>query len=125
MTHRHSIFLLATLLFAIGCGTEEQIRIAVSGTVTLDGQPVNTGQLSIVPVNSGVASAASVSEGRFSVSEERGPQPGEYRFRLTLNNKKALREVENPKPVPVYETTMTVKDSEEELTLVFTSSKAR
>lgn len=49
-----------------GCGRSDGL-ITVSGTVTLDGQPVETGSISLMPVDGkGMAGGGVITDGRFS-----------------------------------------------------------
>jgi hypothetical protein len=72
---------LCALLLA-GCGGVQDTlpREAVSGTVTLDGQPLARGVLQLFPASQkeGTACGALIEDGKFSIARAEGPVPGEY-----------------------------------------------
>jgi hypothetical protein len=66
-----------------GCGggaTDDRPRREVSGTVTLDGQPLARGTIQFQPTspNEGVAAAGEIKEGKFAIPRDQGPVPGDY-----------------------------------------------
>jgi hypothetical protein len=72
------VSLLAT---GIGCGPSDP-REAVSGTVTLDGKPLDQGTIEFVPTAQGVLSGGVISGGKFDVPADRGLPPGTYTVRI-------------------------------------------
>ena len=54
--------------------------MAVRGTVTLDGAPLNDGAINFQPVDMGAAntSGAGIDQGRFEIPAARGLKPGKY-----------------------------------------------
>jgi hypothetical protein len=86
IAHRSALSLplfLAALL-AAGCsgGGDNLPREAVSGTVTIDGQPLAGGMIQFTPRGGGAGSAVGggsvIEEGRFSIPRESGLVPGSY-----------------------------------------------
>lgn len=71
---------LLTLL--VGCGPTGPQRIPVSGVVTLDGKPLSDATIIFTPKGSGAASAASIVDGRFSLTEMDGPTVGQHGIRI-------------------------------------------
>lgn len=69
-----------------GCDKKVE-KAAVSGTVSLDGEPVKDGQVSFEPVQgaSGKMKFGIVVDGKYSIPEEYGLVPGEYLVRITGN----------------------------------------
>jgi hypothetical protein len=58
-------------------------RAPVSGTVTLDGNPVPWGTINFQPESqSGRMSFAPIEDGAYSIPEERGPNLGQYKVRI-------------------------------------------
>jgi hypothetical protein len=59
-------------------------REPVSGTVTLDGQPLASGTIQFTPVDqaTGVAGGDAIRDGRFSIPRETGLVPGSYRVAI-------------------------------------------
>ncbi len=67
-----------------GCGQGNPLgREAVSGQVTLDGEPLDQGNIEFAPVESdGVSSGTAISDGRYRIEQIKGLPPGEYRVRI-------------------------------------------
>lgn len=78
------LVLLGLLVFAVGCSKDNPLgRCALSGSVSLDGQPLAHGNIEFAPSSeSGVSSGSIVQEGRFEIPELRGLPPGKYRVRV-------------------------------------------
>jgi hypothetical protein len=77
---------LAIALFAVGaatvlgCGGDNPLgRKAISGKVTLDGQPLANGQIELHPLEGGVQSGEAIKNGMYSMSTASGPAVGKYR----------------------------------------------
>jgi hypothetical protein len=85
------LFFVAVGLVAPGCsGTGDDLpREAISGTVTLDGQPLSAGTIQFTPSGGGTTTGSAVSggspinAGKFSIDREVGLTPGKYR--VTVN----------------------------------------
>lgn len=71
------------LLVLPGCGSAPRDRAAVSGQVTFDGQPLESGQVVFEPRGQGRMAIAQLVAGRYSIAAERGPTAGEYVVRIT------------------------------------------
>lgn len=76
--------LLLLLLLAAGCGGDASGRYAISGTVTLDGQPVTTGAIAVIPAQGtdGPTSGGSIEDGEYSIPASKGPTAGRYRVEI-------------------------------------------
>lgn len=76
--------LAAGLLIVLGgCGSDPLGRHAVSGSVTLDGAPVDNGNISFQPIEGGTTSAGGpVTAGKYSISAEGGLAVGKYRVSI-------------------------------------------
>lgn len=76
------------LIAPLGCGGLDGLpRQAVSGKVTLDGQPLDSALITFTPADEGGSStpaATRVSGGAFSVSQADGLVPGKYRVSLSV-----------------------------------------
>jgi hypothetical protein len=73
------------LAAVVGCGATDGLnRQAISGTVTLDGQPISKGAILFEPATqeSGTAVGATIREGSFAISRHEGPVPGAYLVRV-------------------------------------------
>ena len=69
---------LAVLAVVIGCGSKDQAT--VSGSVKLNGEPLNSGTITFVPVDGATASAAGLIEGGTYTVEM---PPGEKRVQIS------------------------------------------
>jgi hypothetical protein len=78
---RNRCFPLAVLAcLLIGCSGDPLGRQSVSGTVRLDGQPLDHGSIRFEPQNAAVrvAGGAVIIDGAFSLAKEQGLPPGRY-----------------------------------------------
>jgi hypothetical protein len=76
------VFFLAALF---GCGSSDGLnRQAISGIVTLDGQPISSGAILFEPASreSGTAVGATIRQGTFTIKKYEGAVPGPYRVRI-------------------------------------------
>lgn len=90
---------LLSTMFALGCSSEPK-RVAVSGTVTLDGEPLSNCVVVLQSDSSefGVGATALAQEGKFTLTRETGPIPGKY-FVLIHEDQPDLEEYEERKQV--------------------------
>src|SRR5437868_15173667 len=67
-----------------GCGPANPLgRKALSGTVTLDGKPLERGAIEFHPLEEGgVQSGALISGGHYSIPAHQGATPGKYRVAI-------------------------------------------
>jgi hypothetical protein len=68
-----------------GCGSSDALnRQAISGIVTLDGQPLGDGAILLEPLSqeAGTAVGALIRRGAFAIARNQGPVPGTYRVRI-------------------------------------------
>lgn len=99
---RYEKFSFAIVLFAMsvaatGCGTENELgRLRVSGSVTLNSQPLDQGQIEFTPSQStGVSGGTMIADGKYEISEQKGLPPGTYTVRIYSTDEKATK-VEGP-----------------------------
>jgi hypothetical protein len=83
-----------------GCGRREytgQQRFAVSGKVTVDGQPMGMGVISFLPQGDGGGrvSGGPIAAGIYEIPEAKGPNTGLYRVEIHWN-KLTGRKIPNP-----------------------------
>ena len=80
--HRRFVFVLLVLFLLpmFGCSPDDG-RLAVEGTVTLDGRPLDLGSISFRPMEGAAESisVATVRDGAFQIPASRGLPPGAYR----------------------------------------------
>jgi hypothetical protein len=88
-----ALVVFAALGLAVGCsGSGDDLpREAVSGTVTLDGQPLANGTISFSPAggSGGPGGGGVIGGGKFSIPRETGLVPGNYNVALYASEKRA------------------------------------
>ncbi len=87
----------------VGCaGSDGLPREAVSGTVTLDGQPLPDGAIQMIPVDKkdGIAAGAIIKDGKYEIEREKGLVPGQYRVVINSGQAPAAAPADGP-PGPV------------------------
>jgi hypothetical protein len=80
----HWVLMAGVLCAIAGCGRGDTDRCAISGEVTLDGRPVDGGNIQIDPLEAKQpsASGALVQAGRYSIPRQTGLVPGKYRVHI-------------------------------------------
>lgn len=68
-------------LFAVGCGSAP--TTVVTGVITLDGQPLPSGRVTLVPLDSGVTAGGSIVKGRYEIKAAAAVSPGRYAVRIS------------------------------------------
>lgn len=65
-----------------GCGNSG--RVAVDGTVTLDGQPLDQAQIEFIPMagTPGPTAGGDIIAGKYLIAADKGPFAGKYRVRI-------------------------------------------
>ncbi len=82
-----TIVLVAALLTAAGCGGTGLTRGAVSGQVTLHGQPLPSGRILFTSqaANGGVTVSARIRNGAYQLSQEDGPVIGPQKVEVEID----------------------------------------
>lgn len=70
-----------TVVVSTGCDLTP--NRAVRGEVTLDGTPIASGRISLVPAGSGSTGGARIENGEYRIGPEKGPLPGKYLVRIS------------------------------------------
>jgi hypothetical protein len=75
------------VLAAAGCGSSN--RGAVKGKVTVNGSPLEAGDISFVPIDAslGPTAGAVITNGEYAIAAARGPVAGEYVVRINAFGK--------------------------------------
>ena len=81
----HCLSLVVLAIIATGCS--ESIRKQVSGTVSLDGEPLPTGQIQLRPHRDtpGPPAGAPIVDGNFRIDPDGGPMAGTFRVEITAS----------------------------------------
>ncbi len=74
----------ASLAFVLGCGGDSLGRHAISGAVTVDGAPLQRGNVGFQPVEktSTTSGGAVVTDGKYSIPRDKGLPTGKYQVRI-------------------------------------------
>lgn len=79
--------LIVTMVFVAGCGKSDSSgRLAISGSVTFQGKPLDQGNIQFTsadPSGKQAISGGMIKDGKFSVPADKGLPPGKYRVRIT------------------------------------------
>lgn len=80
-SYRFALLPACLAMLLCGCGTG---RETVSGVVTLDGQPLASGKISLIPMDGtdGPRSGADIKNGEFEIEGKSGLLPGRYRVEI-------------------------------------------
>jgi hypothetical protein len=91
---------LALAVLAAGCGPAG--RGTLSGSVTLDGQPLALGAISLepLPAAAGEATGGLVRDGRYELTGKAAPRVGRYRVAITASPTATGRTVPDPTRPP-------------------------
>jgi hypothetical protein len=75
------------MLFVAGCGKSDPSgRVAISGSVTFQGKPLDQGTIQFTSADAGGKAAISggmIKDGKFSVPADKGLPPGKYRVQIS------------------------------------------
>ena len=86
----HRSLLAVAFVFICGCGGKDPYeRHAISGIVSLDGEPLATGNITFFPETSGsVATGGTIQDGEFTVPKDQGLPAGKYKVSITATTTK-------------------------------------
>ena len=93
---------VAFLPFVAGCGDG---RLGVSGSVTVNGQPMESGTINFRPTGDtkGNSAGAGIVDGKYEVRSEKGLKPGKYKVTIQ-GYRKTGRKIRDPQIGMVDET---------------------
>ena len=103
-------------------------RLAISGTVAVNGTPVSTGAISFEPIGSPAIktpSGASIIDGKYSIPGNKGLVPGEYTVKL-YGSQFTGKFDDSPEAFPVHEQLIPEKynaNSKEKVTVAVGTTK--
>lgn len=75
------LLVIAGLCPLAGCGSGENFQ-KISGTVTLDSEPLKKGVVTLFPNGAGTTVGGEIVDGKFLLARDRGPTPGKYRVEI-------------------------------------------
>jgi hypothetical protein len=81
----------------VGCEKKGLQRAAVSGHVTVDGQPISEGVIQFLPIEGTIGPEAGgvITKGQYEIAQQRGPIVGKARVELR-GSKKTGRKIQDP-----------------------------
>lgn len=94
-----SLFALVAGLTIIGCGDSYGGRKAITGTITLAGQPIKEGSIRFYPQDGqDTETGCQISNGKFALERKDGLKPGKYLIRVTAGDGKTPADEEAAGP---------------------------
>jgi hypothetical protein len=82
ITRNWVLVLAAAFVVAAGCGPKSD-RLPINGAVTLNGVPLDRGSIRFTSTGESLSSAgSSIREGAYSIPQEKGLIPGNYRVQI-------------------------------------------
>jgi hypothetical protein len=80
---------MAFLLLGVGCGKGDRNRNAISGTVQMDGKPLEKGSIRFSPIagTKGPVSGGAIENGRYQIPPAVGLVEGRYRVEISATRK--------------------------------------
>lgn len=97
------VFVLAVWVacFAVGCGKKGDERVGLTGTVSLQGKPLDRGNILFIPSTPGpTQTGAEIKDGAFSIIKEQGLVPGKYKVSISSPDGKTPDATSNQPPGP-------------------------
>lgn len=85
------VVLLASLSFLAGCGAGDGM-ITISGSVTLDGEPVEDGSISLMPINGGSMGGGLIENGYYTAKSSPGEMAVQIHAHKMVTKKNPTRE---------------------------------
>ena len=75
---------MITLTLTIGCAVVPVVKAEVEGTLTYDGEPIQAGIVSFVPIEPAGSTpfGGAIQDGKYHIYPETGLQPGKYRVEI-------------------------------------------
>lgn len=103
-----SMLMVTMAAMAGGCGGRDELgRHAVRGNVTLQGQPVPSGEVTFEPDagagNQGPASWSEITNGRYSIGRVKGHIGGAYIIRITGYGQETVETPDGPAPAMLFD----------------------
>jgi len=78
-----------SLFVAAGCGKSNDGRSSVTGEVTFDGAPLESGVVTLIPTEgtNSPSAGAEIVKGRYTIPDSGGPHAGKFRVEITASRK--------------------------------------
>lgn len=95
------VLVIISLAATTGCGHRDRLnRQPISGTVLLDGTPLDQGTIEFAPRQEkrGVRSGATINAGKYAIPRDKGLPPGEYLVRIFSAQEQGVDGTQMPGP---------------------------
>jgi hypothetical protein len=97
MTNRAAVVLFVVGLLSIVSGCSNANRGTVSGSVTIDGQPVKSGSIGFFPIDEkSPTSGATIADGQYTATVPLGPAKVQIRVAKVVGQKKLYNTADSP-----------------------------
>ena len=98
---RANLSLLAGLAVMVGCSESGPQRAEVSGSVSIDGKPVESGSISFIPDkgNKGPSAGGPIENGKYRIPRDKGPVVGINQVQLSATRKTG-KKIQDPTAKP-------------------------
>jgi len=111
------ICILMTFIFLLGCG--ENSKCTMSGSITLDGNPVKSGNISFYPLgletNRKVATV--VENGKYQIETNEGLIPGKYKIEINWTKETGKKMLSQDPGIKINQTIQGKEDCEIEVNI--------
>ena len=87
-----ALFLIASFSLWTGCGKDTNGRVGVSGTITLKGEPLDSGTIQFAATDGSLLTGATINDGEYEVPATQGLLPGTYTVRVSSVEEAATAE---------------------------------
>lgn len=91
-----AVLLLA--VFVSGCGKATGGRLEISGTVRLQGAPLQSGTIEFVSADAKHLTGSTITDGKYSVPADKGLPPGKYTVRISATQEEGAVPAGPPGP---------------------------
>jgi hypothetical protein len=89
-----SLLVLPIITFA-GCGSHDDSRASVTGTVKMNNEPIKQGTISFIPEEKGPTAGSVIRDGQYSIPQEVGAFVGKNRVEIR-SVQETGRKIKNP-----------------------------
>jgi hypothetical protein len=135
LANRLVLLVLLTTTIQVGCGSKvtELPRIAVTGSVSLNSAPFESGSLLMIPAGGQNAPSASavIADGQYSIERDSGPIAGRYQVTVSGSpnaqaaGKPGMTEDESEFTIPTqYEVTIEISEDQQRYDIELTTARS-
>jgi hypothetical protein len=119
---------IVTVVLLSGCSGNNQGRLSLRGTVSVNGVPIKTGTIIFAPMGDPAVithSGAAITDGKYAVAADKGVTPGEYRVQIFASEDTGKVDMSSGMPVKIMRPLVPPKYNEKsELTVSVAKGKS-